>query len=67
MFWTEWDVGDHYTKSSIARANMDGTNVRRILYQDVFWPNSLAVDFITDRIFFVDGKIGLIESSDLGE
>jgi hypothetical protein len=67
MFWTEWDVGDQYAKSSIVRANMDGTNLRRILYQDVFWPNSLVVDYVTQRIFYVDAKTGLIESSDFGE
>jgi hypothetical protein len=67
MFWTEWDTGEKFTKSSIARANMDGTDVMRIIYQDIYWPNSLAVDYITERLFFVDAKRGLIESSNLGE
>ncbi|CAB3997892.1 inositol 1,4,5-trisphosphate receptor-like [Paramuricea clavata] len=65
MFWTEWDTGEKFTKSSIARAHMDGTDVMRIIYQDIYWPNSLAVDYIPERLFFADAKRGLIESSDL--
>ena len=63
IFWTEWDEGENYTKSSIARANMDGTDMKRILYKDIYWPNALTVDYVIQRIFFADAKDGIIWST----
>lgn len=67
MFWTEWDVEEAYTKSSITRANMDGTDVQRIRYENIYWPNALTVDYIKNKLYYVDAKKGLIEYSDLGK
>ncbi|XP_028407153.1 low-density lipoprotein receptor-related protein 4-like [Dendronephthya gigantea] len=64
MFWTEWDLEGDDTTSSITRANMDGTDVQRIRYRDIYWPNALTVDYLKLKIYFVDAKTGLIELSD---
>ena len=45
---------------------MDGTDMKRILYKDIYWPNALVVDYITKRIFFADAKDGLISSTTFG-
>ena len=67
LFWTEWDVGLNHTKSSITRANMDGTDFKRIVHRNVAWPNGLVIDYTADMIFWIDARLGVIESSDLGK
>lgn len=67
LFWTEWDLGLNHTKSSISRANMDGTGVQRIVHLDVAWPNGLVIDYATDRIFWIDAKLDAIDSTNLGK
>jgi sugar lactone lactonase YvrE len=40
MFWT-----DHgYNPPYVARANMDGTDVKQIINNGLVWPNGLAID-----------------------
>lgn len=42
---------------------MDGTDMKRILYKDIYWPNALTVDYVIQRVFFVDAKDGIIWST----
>ena len=50
LFWADW--GDH---SHIGAAAMDGTGQRHIVVDGLVWPNGIAVDTITQRIYWVDG------------
>lgn len=47
---------------------MDGSDVKRIIYpNDIYWPNALAVDYATQRLFYADAKTWIIGSTDFGE
>lgn len=62
MFWTDWAPGD----ASVSRANLDGTNVKRLFKKDIVeWPNGITIDHIAERIYWVDAKLDYIGSSDL--
>lgn len=62
MFWTDWAAD----APSINRANLDGSNVKVLFRKpDVGWPNGITVDHIAERIYWVDGKLDYISSSDL--
>ena len=55
LFWTAW--GDH---SHIGRAAMDGSDEQHIIVNDVVWPNGIAVDTITQYVYWVDVKLGMV-------
>lgn len=57
MFWTDWGKNSH-----IGVAFMDGKNAK-VLVDNVSWPNGLALDWFSGRIYWVDAKILTIESS----
>lgn len=61
LFFTDW--GHH---AFIAKVGMDGTNFTRIvLYtQKLVWPNALAIDYFSDRLFWADAHLDYIEYSD---
>lgn len=62
MFWTDWVVDD----PSVSRAYLDGSNVKRLFVApDVEWPNGITVDYIAERIYWVDARNDYIASSDL--
>lgn len=61
MFWTDWVAG----APSINRANLDGSNpVSLFTKPTVEWPNGITVDFIAERIYWVDAKEDYIASAD---
>lgn len=49
----------------IERSYMDGSERFIIVNDGVYWPNGLALDFATDRIFWCDAKHHVIENSKL--
>jgi sugar lactone lactonase YvrE len=59
MFWTDWG-----TEPRIVRANMDGTDRRSIVTKRLGWPNGLTIDYIAQRIIWVDARTEMIESVD---
>lgn len=62
MFWTDWASG----APSINRANLDGTDVKKLFTSPIVeWPNGITIDFISERIYWVDAKEDYIASSDL--
>ncbi|XP_076310963.1 sortilin-related receptor-like isoform X2 [Tachypleus tridentatus] len=62
MFLTDWSS----SKPSVARAYLDGSNFVRLFDESVVaWPNGIAVDFLSDRIFWVDARKDYIASADL--
>ena len=44
---------------------LDGSNKRDLVTENIVWPNGLAVDQITDRVYWADSKQDVIESVDL--
>lgn len=62
MFWTDWAV-DY---PSVSRADLDGSNVKRLFIKpDVEWPNGITVDYIAERIYWVDARNDYIASANL--
>ncbi|GFQ74800.1 low-density lipoprotein receptor-related protein 6 [Trichonephila clavata] len=61
MFWTDWGE-----TPKIERASMDGNQTTRavIIKDDISWPNGIAVDYDTKRIYWTDAKKRCIASAD---
>lgn len=57
MFWTDWGEAP-----AIAKAKMDGSDDVNIVDTNIVWPNGLTIDYPSERLYWVDGKISLIES-----
>ncbi|XP_065222382.1 sortilin-related receptor-like [Planococcus citri] len=61
IFWTDWASGS----PSINRANLDGSEVLKLFANPIVeWPNGITIDFIGERIYWVDAKDDYIGSSD---
>ncbi|MCJ8742663.1 hypothetical protein PDJAM_G00084880 [Pangasius djambal] len=58
MLWSE--IGK---ESQIKRAGMDGSERKVLLSHALNWPIALAVDIITDRIYWADEKLKCIGSA----
>lgn len=62
LFWTDWNAFN----PSVSRANLDGEDRKELFTQpEVFWPNGISIDFIAERIYWVDASKDYIASSDL--
>jgi low density lipoprotein-related protein 2 len=46
---------------------LDGSNFTRVLTweDDVAWPNALAIDYFTDRLFWADAHLDYIAHADM--
>lgn len=40
----------------IQRANMDGTEQKTLITEDIAWPNSLTIDMYTYTVYWADAK-----------
>lgn len=58
MYWTEWG-----SIPRIERAGMDGRHRQIIISTNIKWPNGLTLDFVLNRIYWVDAKLNIISSS----
>lgn len=56
MFWTDWGVHPR-----IERADMDGSNRIVLVETKIYWPNTLALDLPTKRVYFGDSKLDFID------
>ncbi|GMT30081.1 hypothetical protein PFISCL1PPCAC_21378, partial [Pristionchus fissidentatus] len=56
LFWTDWGQNPR-----IERANMDGSNRMTIVNTKIYWPNTIALDLTTDRVYFADSKLDYID------
>lgn len=56
MYWTDWGL-----VAKIERSHMDGRSRQVLVTSQVTWPNGLALDLPNDRLYWTDGKRGLIE------
>lgn len=62
LFWTDWS----FTKPSISRSNLDGTDIRELFTKpQVIWPNGVTIDYIAERVYWVDASRDYIGSCDL--
>lgn len=60
MFWTE--IGNVV---KIERAGMDGSDRRAVVNSSLGWPGGVAVDTISDRVYWTDERLRLIGSATL--
>ena len=60
MFWTA--VGNEV---KIERAGMDGSERRAVVTTSLGLPCGVAVDFLTDRVYWTDERFGSIGSATL--
>ncbi|XP_077601200.1 low-density lipoprotein receptor-related protein 2-like [Stigmatopora nigra] len=60
MFWTDFD-----NVPKIERAGMDGSERRLVVNASLGWPGGVAVDALTDRIYWTDVKLKAIGSATL--
>lgn len=59
IFWTDWGE-----KPKIERSLQDGSERRLIATDNMIWPNGLAIDHVTRRIYWTDAKLSTIEQAD---
>ena len=61
IFLTDWGNNN----PGIIRCELDGANVVRLFNSSVVsWPNGIAVDYLTQKIFWVDARRDYIASAD---
>ncbi|XP_058879034.1 low-density lipoprotein receptor-related protein 2-like isoform X2 [Acipenser ruthenus] len=60
MYWSE--IGG---EPQIERAGMDGSNRKMLITKGLGWPINLALDLLSDRIFWADDKFRCIGSANL--
>ncbi|XP_067677199.1 low-density lipoprotein receptor-related protein 4-like [Haliotis asinina] len=60
MYWTNWD-----RPASIEKCGMDGTRRHSIVTDNIHWPNGITIDYIDKRLYWVDGYLDSVASSDL--
>ncbi|XP_065930465.1 low-density lipoprotein receptor-related protein 4-like [Magallana gigas] len=59
MFWVEVE------NPKIGKAAMDGTSKESIVTSDITWPNGIAIDYTSERLYWTEGYFDWIESSDI--
>jgi low density lipoprotein-related protein 2 len=61
LFWTDWASAN----ASIRRIGMDANHLdfpdTKIVSLKLGWPNGLTIDYYTDRIWWADAHLDLIE------
>ncbi|WAR04037.1 LRP4-like protein [Mya arenaria] len=60
VYWTDWGY-----RPRIERAYMDGSNRRIIHNSGLGFPNGLSIDYVSERLYWADGKLDKIETSTL--
>lgn len=60
MYWTDWG-----NRPYIAKAGMDGSDVRIIINDTLGWPNAITISYETQEIFWGDAKLDYIAVADL--
>ena len=60
MYWTDWG-----STPKIEGASMDGRTRHIIADTRLYWPNGLTMDYVNDKLYWVDAKHHIIESANL--
>lgn len=56
MYWTDWGANP-----KIERAGMDASSRIVIISSNLTWPNGLAIDYQTQRLYWADAGMKTIE------
>lgn len=57
MYWSDW--GEH--SPGIYRSGMDGSRRISMVSSRIGWPNGIALDHTTSRLYWADAKLHTIE------
>lgn len=61
MYWSDWG-----NDPKIERAGLDGGRREVIVHgQDILWPNGMTIDYVSNKIFWIDAKLYLVGACDL--
>lgn len=60
MYWTDWGASP-----KIERAGMDASGRRVIISSNLTWPNGLAIDYGSQRLYWADAGMKTIEFAGL--
>lgn len=60
LYWSDWGA-----RPRIERSSMNGEDRLIVINTSLFWPNGLTVDYAGSKLYWVDAKYHVIESSDL--
>lgn len=60
MYWTDWGANP-----KIERAGMDASNRMVIISSNLTWPNGLAIDYESQRLYWADAGMKTIEYASL--
>nr|XP_039251753.1 low-density lipoprotein receptor-related protein 2-like [Styela clava] len=60
MFFSDWD----YANPRLERAHMDGRSRVTLVDKQIQWANGITVDFILQRVYWVDGHFDFIDTID---
>ncbi|XP_013175419.1 PREDICTED: low-density lipoprotein receptor-related protein 4 isoform X2 [Papilio xuthus] len=58
VFWTDWGPNP-----KIERTDMDGKRRRSIIFDNIFWPNGLTIDYVESKIYWADARHHVIEKA----
>lgn len=62
LFWTDWNA----LRPSVSRSNLDGSDIKTLFSKpEVVWPNGVTIDYIAERLYWVDASKDYIASSDI--
>ncbi|XP_059057986.1 low-density lipoprotein receptor-related protein 2 [Achroia grisella] len=56
LFWTDWGE-----RPRLERAGLDGSGRATLVSTKLYWPNGLALDTATRRVYFADSKLDYID------
>ena len=59
LFWTDWGK-----EPKIERSTLHGTDRVAIVTKNLTWPNDLAIDHTSERLYWVDAKYDYLYSVD---
>lgn len=51
MFWSDWSA-----PAKIERAALDGSDRVLLISSDILWPNGIALDITTKKIYWGDAQ-----------
>lgn len=57
IYWT-----DEFSSPRIGVSGMDGKNIRTFVSENLGWPVSVAIDYPSERLYWADTKLKIIES-----
>ena len=60
MYWSDWGV-----VAKIERASLDGRSSQTLHGSQLVWPNGLTLDYQNQVLYWIDGSLDKIESSNV--